>query len=59
MFTVEGGWESTNDMNRKITEEEAECPMYACVQSRAQLFDTAWAVTCQAPLSMEFSRQES
>ena len=26
--------------------------------SRAQLFETPWTVTCQAPLSMGFSRQE-
>ena len=26
--------------------------------SRVQLFETLWTVTCQAPLSMEFSRQE-
>ena len=31
-----------------------------CVQSlgRVQLFATPWTVTCQAPLSMELSRQE-
>ena len=28
------------------------------VLSRVQLFVTPWAVDCQAPLSMEFSRQE-
>ena len=26
--------------------------------SRIQLFATPWTVTCQAPLSMEFSKQE-
>ena len=26
--------------------------------SRVQLFETLWAVTLQAPLSMEFSKQE-
>ena len=30
----------------------------AYVLSRARLFTTPWAVACQAPLSMEFSRQE-
>ena len=29
-----------------------------CVLSRVQLFVTLWAVGHQAPLSMEFSRQE-
>ena len=31
-----------------------------CVQllSRVQLFAAPWTVACQAPLSMEFSRQE-
>ena len=29
-----------------------------CVLSHVQLFVTPWTVTCQAPLSMEFSRQE-
>ena len=27
-------------------------------QSRVRLFATLWAVACQAPLSMEFSKQE-
>ena len=26
--------------------------------SRVQLFETLWTVACQAPLSMEFSKQE-
>ena len=29
-----------------------------CVLSHVQLFATPWTVACQAPLSMEFSRQE-
>ena len=29
-----------------------------CTLSRVQLFATPWTVACQAPLSMEFSRQE-
>ena len=29
-----------------------------CFLSHVQLFVTQWTVTCQAPLSMEFSRQE-
>ena len=32
--------------------------MCACVLSRVQLFVTSWTVAHQAPLSMEFSRQE-
>ena len=32
--------------------------MYACMFSHVQLFATPWAVAHQAPLSMEFSRQE-
>ena len=28
------------------------------VLNRVQLFATPWTVTCQAPVSMEFSRQE-
>ena len=31
------------------------CP---CMLSRVQLFVTTWTVACQAPLSVEFSRQE-
>ena len=31
--------------------------MYACV-GHVQLFATPWPVACQAPMSMEFSRQE-
>ena len=29
-----------------------------CVFSHVQLFPTPWTVVCQAPLSMEFSRQD-
>ena len=32
--------------------------VYACLLSRVQLFITPGTVICQAPLSMEFSRQE-
>ena len=30
----------------------------ACMLSHVLLFMTPWTVACQAPLSMEFSRQE-
>ena len=29
-----------------------------CVLSHVRLFETPWTVDCQAPLSIEFSRQE-
>ena len=29
-----------------------------CLLSHVQLFETAWNIACQAPLSMEFPRQE-
>ena len=29
-----------------------------CVLSHVRLFETPWTITCQAPLSMGFSRQE-
>ena len=32
--------------------------MYACMFSHVQLFATPWAVAHQAPLSMEFPREE-
>ena len=32
--------------------------MYVQLLSRVQLFAAPWTVACQAPLSMEFSRQE-
>ena len=32
--------------------------MYECMLSRVWRFATPWAAACQAPLSMEFSRQE-
>ena len=32
--------------------------MCVCILSRVQLFVTSWTVALQAPLSMEFSRQE-
>ena len=31
--------------------------MYTCVLSGVQLYAAPWTVACQAPLSMEFSRQ--
>ena len=33
-------------------------PWGACVLSRVRLFATPWTIAWQAPLSMEFSRQE-
>ena len=33
--------------------------VYVCVLSRVQLLATPWTVTRQAPLSMEFPRQQS
>ena len=38
-----------------VISEERSC---VCVLSPVQLFKTPWTVACQAPLSMEFSRQE-
>ena len=32
--------------------------VYVCMLSHVQLFVTLWTVTCRAPLSMRFSRQE-
>jgi len=32
--------------------------LHVCVLSCVQLFATPWTVACQAPLSVEFSRQE-
>ena len=32
--------------------------VHVCVLSHVQLFVSPWTVVCQAPLSMEFSRQE-
>ena len=32
--------------------------MCVCVPTRVQFFVTLWTQACQAPLSMEFSRQE-
>ena len=32
--------------------------MYPCVLSHVQLFVTPWTVAHEAPLAMEFSRQE-
>ena len=31
---------------------------YVFVPSRVQLFETAWTIACQSPLSLGFSRQE-
>ena len=40
-----------------MNEKEEEC-MCAKSLSHVQFFVTPWTVACQAPLSMEFSRQE-
>ena len=32
--------------------------VHMCVLSHVQLFTTPWTAACQAPLSMEFSRQD-
>ena len=29
-----------------------------CVLSHVQCFETPWTISCQAPLSLEFSKQE-
>ena len=45
-------------ITRKV---ELNAPMHLCVCMCAQLcqlFATPWTVTCQAPVSMEFPRQE-
>ena len=42
-------------------ESEAAVHIHVCMLSffsRVQLFANLWAVACQAPLSVEFSRQE-
>ena len=41
-----------------ITEVRVIRRLNVCVLSRVQLFATPWTVAQQAPLSMEFSRQE-
>ena len=48
-------------LNLNYTLEEAKSWLCVCVLSRFScvwLFATPWMVTCQAPLSMRFSRQE-
>ena len=42
----------------KYKAPEAREDTHACVLNRVQLFSTLWTVARQAPLSMEFSRQE-
>ena len=37
---------------------ECVCVCVVCTFSHVHLFVTSWTVVCQAPLSMEFSRQE-
>ena len=41
-------------------EQRPECVLVCMLSrfSRVQLFETPWTVDCQAPLSIEFSRQE-
>ena len=41
-------------------EQRPECVLVCMLSrfSRVQLFETPWTVDCQAPLSMESSRQE-
>ena len=43
---------------REVSKEFASLCSCLCMLSLVQLFVTPWTVACQAPLSMEFSRQE-
>ena len=43
---------------REVSKECASLCSCLCMLSLVQLFVTPWTVACQAPLSMEFSRQE-
>ena len=48
-------------MKKRLADSNEEDPTWVCVlesHSHVQLFVTPWTVACQAPLSMEFSRQE-
>ena len=45
VWAMDPGYESDMDMEVKVL-------------SRVRLFETPWTVTCQAPQSMGFSRQE-
>ena len=46
--------------NNKLSNRKKSLYTYicVCVCSHARLFITPWTVACQAPLSMEFSKQE-
>ena len=42
----------------QVPMRQVESTVHAQSLNHVQLFVTLWTVTCQAPLSMEFSRQE-
>ena len=50
-------WDRSPPLGPRVNEKEEEC-MCAKSLSHVQFFVTPWTVACQAPLSMEFSRQE-
>ena len=55
----QGSWSYKNDFFFfKQVNYDKVYQMHACMLSLVQLFVTLWAVAHQAPLSMEFSRQE-
>ena len=49
-------WEEKREMFEVVTEKYYKC--FLCVLSQVRLFVTPWTIARQAPLSMEFSRQE-
>ena len=52
----------TNKNRKEVVAKQGSyligCSLKVCVLSRVKLFATPQTVVCQAPLSMEFSRQE-
>ena len=57
-YTGSATMENKMEVLQKIQSRSTMCSV--CVQSlsRAQLFATPWIIALQAPLSMEFSRQD-
>ena len=58
MYTGSATMENNMEPLQKIQSRSTMCCVRVQSLSRAQLFATPWIIALQAPLSMEFSRQD-
>ena len=58
MWAKESAWELLNSAKTEVRRQKVDAVSEWKLLSHVWLFVTPWTVTYQAPLSMEFSRQE-